>query len=266
MRIAIISDTHLSRSEPRVVANNVAVANWIHALRADHVVHLGDIVANGIQEPADYAFAHETFAVPSSRMAWLPGNHDIGEDAITAAQTGDPIVAQAALAAWRASFGADYWALRAAGWTLLGIDAQLLGMEDDAGEAQASWLDEQLQNCNDKMGVLLHKPLFRDSAVDADTHRRYVPLKPRRKLWQQLIRKELRFVVSGHTHQWRQYWTEDVEHVWAPSVAYTFPDHLQETIGRKVLGALVLELSVHGHQFAFVEVDGVVPLEYTPHE
>jgi hypothetical protein len=199
-------------------------------------------------------------------MVWLPGNHDIGEDAITAAQTGEPTVTQTALAAWRAIFGADYWILRASGWTLLGIDAQLLGSDNAAAAAQTAWLDEQLQHCNDKMGVLLHKPLFRDSPADVDTHRRYVPLEPRRKLWQRLMSKDLRFVVSGHTHQWRQYWTADIEHVWAPSAAYTFPDRLQETIGHKVLGALVLELSVHGHQFAFVEVDGVMPLEYTPHE
>lgn len=248
------------------MSNAAAARRWVEAIGADHFVHTGDIVADGVRRPQDYQLALAAFDNCAPRMHWLPGNHDIGEDDTTASNTGDAPVTVASLTAWRAAFGADYWRFEIAGWTLIGLNAQLFGGNDTWAEAQSAWLDAQLAETRTKLGVMLHKPLFRDGPGDCDPHRRYLPPAAREKLWRRLKSRDLRFVVCGHTHQWRQQWIEGVEHVWAPSAAYSIPDSLQETIGRKVVGVMVLDLASNGHQFAFVEIDGMHQSELRAHE
>lgn len=265
MRIAIVSDTHLSSTAPDELANAEAAACWIDMLQPDRVVHLGDIVADGVRRPEDYALALATFG-RAALMNWLPGNHDIGEDPITAAAGGDPVVNSASLADWRVVFGPDRWNFAAPGWTVIGLNAQLCGVDSDLGAAQEDWLDELLQRTSGKVGLMLHKPVFRDNSADQDSHRRYLPVPARRRLWNRFAGHDLRFVISGHTHQWRQHVSAGVEHVWAPSTAYVFAERLQETIGRKVVGAMVLDLLPQGHQFAFVDIDGLRQREFSAHD
>ncbi|WP_233559808.1 metallophosphoesterase family protein [Oleomonas cavernae] len=120
-------------------------------------------------------------------------------------------------------FGPDRWSFRAGAWQILGLNAQLFGTGLDEEEAQFAWIEAALGTSAGPLGVMLHKPLFRNGPADDEIHGRYVPAAPRRRLLELLARRDLRFVVAGHTHQTRQIEVDGVEHVWAPSCAFIIP-------------------------------------------
>jgi hypothetical protein len=84
-----------------------------------------------------------------------------------------------------------------------------------------------------------------------------VPAVARRRLLALLQKRDLRFVAAGHTHQVRQMSARGVEHVWVPSTAFTLPDFVQERIGAKHVGAMVLELQPDAHRFSYVVPAGM---------
>jgi hypothetical protein len=104
---------------------------------------------------------------------------------------------------------------------------------------------------------MLHKPLFRNGPADAEKHQRYLPVEARRRLTAMLDGRDLRFVIAGHTHQLRTIQVGGVEHIWAPSSAYFIPDAIQERIGKKHVGVMLLELKPDRHEWSFVMPDGV---------
>jgi hypothetical protein len=94
--------------------------------------------------------------------------------------------------------------------------------------------------------------------LDAGAHGRYVPAAARRSRLTVLPARDLRFVISGHTHQARTLEVDGVEHMWVPSTAYYIPDSIQERIGDEIVGVATLELSDTGHHFAVTTPDGLV--------
>jgi hypothetical protein len=111
------------------------------------------------------------------------------------------------------------------------------------------------------IGVFLHKPLFRHDPADPDRHHRYVPVAPRTRLLTRLKPLDVRFVVAGHTHQTRKFHNDGIEHVWAPSTAFILPDAMQEIIGEKKVGMMILTLTDAPepvHRFDFVFPPGMI--------
>jgi hypothetical protein len=147
--------------------------------------------------------------------------------------------------------------MRALGWTLIGLDAQLLALGVAEEEAQFAWLAQTLAYAAGPIGLFLHKPLFRHGWEDQELHPRYVPLAPRRRLHGLFAGRDLRFVANGHTHQRRSLSVDGVEHLWAPSCAFVVPDLMQEWIGEKVVGAMTLTLEPRAHRFTFHVPPGV---------
>jgi hypothetical protein len=94
-------------------------------------------------------------------------------------------------------------------------------------------------------------------ALVSDTHIRYVPKTPRDRLLAIVRSRELRFVASGHTHQSRRHVWGGVEHRWAPSTAFCLPDGMQERIGEKEVGLLMLMLGGSDHGFAVARPEGL---------
>ena len=250
MRIVLISDSHVTAKTSRFSENLKATRRWIEAMRPDHVVHLGDITADGMGDPAEFALAKALFDGMAIPMHWLPGNHDVGENLGSAKE---PPVDVARLADFRSVFGADYWSFEAPGWQIIGLNALLIGSGLAEERVQSDWLDRMLETRAANLGLMLHKPFFRNSSDDREEHVRYLPVTARRDMEQRLAAHNLRFVAAGHTHQLRRLRSDAVEHVWVPSIAFVIPDGLQETIGRKIVGAMVLELTKDGYSFAFVE-------------
>jgi hypothetical protein len=62
---------------------------------------------------------------------------------------------------WLDIVGADHWSVMVGGWTVLAINAQLLGSGLEAEAAQWSWLEEQLGRHHGRQQVALitHKQL-----------------------------------------------------------------------------------------------------------
>jgi hypothetical protein len=84
-----------------------------------------------------------------------------------------------------------------------------------------------------------------------------VPTGPRDRLLAIVRSRALRFVVSGHTHQSRRHVCGGVEHRWAPSTAFCLPDGMQERIGEKEVGLLMLMLDGTDHRFAMARPEGL---------
>ncbi len=261
MKIALIADTHLAPNAEAFARNCAAARAWIADLAPDLTVHLGDITADAVKDPGHYAAARAAFAAWPGQIRFLPGNHDVGDNPDDTGFGHAPFVDAERLSLYRATFGQDYWTFRAERWTIIGLNAQLFGWDHSEQAVQLAWLDEVLAHASGPVGLMLHKPLFRDHPDDTERHHRYLPLAPRQALLDRLASHDLRFVVSGHTHQTRRCHVADVEQVWAPSTAFLIPDALQERIGDKVTGTMLLHLTPESHRF-----DLVVPAGMAQHD
>jgi 3',5'-cyclic AMP phosphodiesterase CpdA len=258
MKIALVSDTHLT---PRVAAfgDNWAVArDWIEAAGPDLVVNLGDITADGVERPDELDAARTAFTGLGPAVRFVPGNHDIGDNPLEPGAPTDHPLDFERLAHYRRLFGPDWWSLERDGWQIVALNAQLFATGTDAEEEQFAWMEERLGAGRGPLGVLLHKPLFRNRPDDTEAHVRYVPALPRRRLLSALASRDLRFVASGHAHQARRLQVDGIEHVWTPSTAYCFPDAMQERIGEKIVGVVTVELTEAGHRVETVTPPGLV--------
>jgi 3',5'-cyclic AMP phosphodiesterase CpdA len=258
MKIILVSDTHLTPRAAAFTANWQAIARAIEADDCDLVVHLGDISADGAGDVSELDRARAIFAPFDGRMRFLPGNHDIGDNPDEPGAASKHPLDLARLADYRRIFGADRWAFRAEAWHVIGLNAMLFATGTAEEEAQFVWLEHALEGRRGPIGLMLHKPLFRDRPSDTEVHERYVPHAVRQRLLAHFAKHDLRFVVAGHTHQLRRLNVDGVEHVWAPSTAFCIPEGMQERIGEKEVGMLTLTLEKGGHRFDYVRPEGVV--------
>jgi 3',5'-cyclic AMP phosphodiesterase CpdA len=176
MRIGIVADTHLADRATAFRDNWEAARAYFAARAVDLIVHLGDISADGANLGSDLAEAAACFE-GLSRVRFLPGNHDIGDNPIApGAAPSDHPFDPARLADYRRLFGADRWTMRLPGWQMIGLNAQLFGTGTPDEEEQFAWLAAELAaEPAAALGLMLHKPLFRDGPADTEAHVRYVP-------------------------------------------------------------------------------------------
>lgn len=257
MRIALVSDTHFDSNDTLLVENWLAVERWLRATAPDLVIHLGDITAKGSKDPAQLSFARQVLEGSDFVIRTIPGNHDIGDCPTAPGRVPDDPLVPERLADYRRLLGPDRWRVEAEGWRLLGLNALLLATGLPEEEAQFEWLGQTLSRGAGPVGVFLHKPLFRDRVDEDIVHLRYVAKPARQRLTSILSSHDVRFIVAGHTHQSRQHYHAGIEHVWAPSTAYTVPDFLQERIGEKSVGVMTLDLDAGGHGFTHVIPSGL---------
>lgn len=266
MKIAFISDTHLAAVAQDFVANCAAALAWIDHLGVDLAIHLGDITADGVNAPDQFAVARGVLDRLRTPLCLVPGNHDVGDNPSPGIEPKEPLLQPSLLALYRRTFGQDRWSCEMAGWTLIGLNSQLFGLGDSEEAAQLEWLDETLGRSSGPIGLMLHKPMFRNSPDDVELHPRYVPKPVRTRLLARLSHHDLRFVVCGHTHQLRYAQFAGVDHIWAPSTAFILPDTLQERIGEKVVGVMVLTLTAQDHRFEFHTPPGVLTHDICDYE
>lgn len=255
MKLAIVSDTHLASRASAFNENWRAAQTWIVASGADGVIHLGDISADGADDPASLEFASVALSQVGLRLYALPGNHDAGDNRLDRDSDEIHSINSDRLARYRTWFGTDHWSLATSHWLLIGLNAQLFGSGMDEERAQFDWIEEQLrERAGRQIGLLLHKPLFPLAPGELDDTERYVPHAARRRLLDLFSARSLRFVASGHTHQWRREMREGVEHVWLPSTSFCIPDAVQPKLGRKIVG--LMQLTLEGADYRF---DTVIP-------
>ena len=224
-RIVVLSDIHLSPTHGFFWQNWCVAREFADAARADAVVINGDLAINGPDSDAEIAFAGTALKSLRTRVVALPGNHDVGDE--PPGQDSDQIIDAARLARWDSAFGIDRWTLDAGSWRLVGLNAQLFGSGLAREEAQNQWLDAQLNAAVGRpIALVLHKPLFlQDPTDDIVTTACMLP-SARARLLNRLHRPEVRLIISGHLHQYRDRTLGDLRHLWVPAVAFAAPrDH-----------------------------------------
>jgi 3',5'-cyclic AMP phosphodiesterase CpdA len=170
MKLVLISDTHLT---PRAAAyrdNWYIVAAWIEAIAPDLVVHLGDITADGAHDTRELESARLAFNALRPLTRFLPGNHDVGDNPIAPGVPNEHPLDLARLADYRGLFGPDWWSFESGPWQVVGLNAQLFATDTDEEEEQFAWLEEHLRDRPGPLGVMLHKPLFRNGPADTEAH------------------------------------------------------------------------------------------------
>lgn len=259
MRIALIADTHLSARSPECVANWQAARHAIARQGADLTIHLGDITLDGQTHSEELAFALRLVRQWPNEMLCLPGNHDLGDG------SGERPLDRRLLDAYKAAFGPDCWAVKAGGWKLLGINAQLLGTDTPEEAALWDWIESQADASADHAhtALFLHRPLLRLQAGEHGREGRYVRRPHAARLLAGPLKATLRLVVSGHTHQYLDTLSDGVRHVWMPSSAFVLPDEMQTRIGEKLVGMGMLDLSNDAAQFHLWCPDGMTRHDVT---
>ncbi len=172
----------------------IATAN---RLKPAFVVVTGDL----INKPGDAAQIAEYRRIvakldPSIPLYSAPGNHDVGNDPTPES-----------LAAYRQSFGRDYYTFRShdlAGFVLNGSLLKAPGKVQDEADKQEKWLREELQKAKtDQVRhrvVFLHQSLFLESADEPDQYFN-IPLETRRRILSLLQDNGVERIYAGHYHR-----------------------------------------------------------------
>lgn len=252
--VAVVSDSHLSARTPEAIDHWDAVVAHLAELAPDVVVHLGDLTLDGPGRPEELAAArHLLDRLPAPWHA-IPGNHDIGDN-LWHGHPDDHAVSEVGVERWRAAIGPDWWAVDVGGWTLVAVDAQLLGSGLDAEAAQWAWLETTLAAISPSRPLLFlsHKPLTASAdELAASPSHRFVPPEAAHHIHRLLAGRPVGAVVSGHVHQHRRLDIDGRAHLWAPTTWAVLPDEIQPVLGTKASGILLLELEDDGGRASVV--------------
>lgn len=258
-RLAIVSDSHLSLRTPEAEANWSAIVEHVAEVVPDLVIHLGDLSLDGAREPDDLRFARAQLdRLPVPWLA-IPGNHDIGDNP-SPATSPEEVVDLERCERWNDLVGADRWSVELPDWSLVAINAQLIGSGLPAEDEQWSWLEAELarQPIQQPVALVTHKPITADEEeLAAAPPYRFVPGPEGRPIVDRAGQGAIDLVLSGHVHQYRRLEIGSTAHVWAPSTWAVLPEDAQPTLGVKRCGILSLLLEAGGFDEALVEPDGV---------
>jgi 3',5'-cyclic AMP phosphodiesterase CpdA len=125
-RLTQISDTHLGRRFPGLIANFGAVSEHIDADRPDLVINTGDVSFDGPTSRDDVAFAKSLHDALPVDCRYLPGNHDIGDNPTALGPAPKPPIAEAHRQQFRDIIGEDHWSFEAAGWRFIGLNSLVI--------------------------------------------------------------------------------------------------------------------------------------------
>jgi serine/threonine-protein phosphatase CPPED1 len=172
----------------------IATAN---RLKPAFVIVTGDLV-NKSGDPgqvSEYLRVSKKL-LPSIPIYHLPGNHDVGNEP-----------SPESLAAYRRSFGRDYYSFRSGPLYAIVLDSALIkAPQNTPREAaeQESWLRSELEKASGSgehnIVVFQHHPYFVDSPVEKDEYHN-IPGERRRAYLDLLRSHGVRWVFAGHYHQ-----------------------------------------------------------------
>ncbi|MCJ9732502.1 metallophosphoesterase [Bradyrhizobium sp. PRIMUS42] len=239
-RLTQISDTHLGRRFPGLVANFHRVCEHIDADRPDLVVNSGDVSFDGPTGRDDVVFAKGLHDALPVACRYLPGNHDIGDNPTAIGPAPKPPVSEAHRRQFCDIIGEDHWAFDAAGWRFIGLNSLVMNSGLAFEAEQFDWLASEIAHTNGRpVALFLHKPVFLNLPDDPETPEtsiRYVPQPARARLIEMFERVDLWLIASGHVHQRRDFSYRRTRHVWAPSAGFVINDQRQERIAIKEVG------------------------------
>jgi alkaline phosphatase D len=237
MKIIQITDTHFSPEKTHFNGNWAPLLTWIEEQNADLVIHTGDLTVDGADKEHDIAFSLDLMRQVSTPMLIVPGNHDVGHFP----DMSQPVNAER-LQRWRGIVGGDRFVEDANGWRLVGLNALLLGHEDEEEEAQFEWLRTAFEERNGRrLALFSHKPLFVDEPHEGDTG--YWGFRPgqRKRLYDLMAAHDVALFASGHLHWAWQGRHGNTSLVWGPSAAFVIDKLEREMPGERLVGAVVHE-------------------------
>ena len=266
LRVILVSDTHLSPAAPEAQANWEAVLRYLDTAVPDLVIHLGDLALDGAHDPGDLHHGRQQLDRLSVPWHAVPGNHDVGDNPWPGAPDGIALDAERRQR-WLDIVGTDHWSLTAGDWTLLAINAQLLGSGLEAEAGQWSWLEQQVSDCaaNQPLALITHKPVAStDAEMAISPPYRFLPPASRDRLADLFRDRPLALVISGHVHQYRLLRLDGTDHLWVPTTWAVLPDEAQPVFGVKRCGIVSLDLAAGPPpQPEFVAPDGLAQLTMT---
>ncbi len=235
MKIIQITDTHFSPEKTHFNGNWAPLLNFIEDSGADLVVHTGDLTVDGADKEADITFSMELMRQVTAPMLIVPGNHDVGHFA----HMDQPVNAER-LARWRRIVGGDRFVEDANGWRLVGLNALLLGHEDEGEEAQFEWLRTAFEERDGRrLALFSHKPLFVDTLDEGDTGYWSVRPAQRKRLYDLIAAHDVALFASGHLHWAWQGRFDNTAITWGPSAAFVIDKIEREMPGERLVGAVV---------------------------
>jgi 3',5'-cyclic AMP phosphodiesterase CpdA len=257
VRIAQISDTHLSPAKPFFHDNFDRIAEHLVTIDPDIVVNTGDLSLDGADSDDDLTEAAERHAALHGETYLLPGNHDVGDHPDVARR--QP-ANEERLKRYRRLVGDDSWTFDIPGWRMLGINAMTIGTELPGAEAQRELVIRATETlAGRKLAIFLHKPLA-DERYDEDlSSNRFLTQGPRGALLAALGTATPATVLCGHVHQYRDTIMEGTRHIWAPAASFIISDPWQPGYGAKAVGYLLHEFHADGrHRHRLMTVRGLV--------
>jgi 3',5'-cyclic AMP phosphodiesterase CpdA len=168
-------------------------------LKPDFVAVLGDMVMQW-NNNEQIESVKETVASlsPSIPLYWIPGNHDVGVDFLSATDE--------SLAAYRAHFGPDRYSFTTGTCRFMVFNSALFDKPDSARseyEAQIAWLEQELaiplpDGVHHTVAFAHHPPFSREIGEEDGTFN--LPGPQRRQLIDLLARTGVEYYFAGHTH------------------------------------------------------------------
>jgi 3',5'-cyclic AMP phosphodiesterase CpdA len=254
-RVVFLSDLHLSPTHGFFYDNWLRARDATDATGIGHVVVTGDLCINGPDSDAEMAFAADAVSRLHGRVLALPGNHDVGDE--PPGQDARQLVDRPRLERWNRAFGTDRFVLDIGHWRLIGLNAQLLGAGLADELEQWDWLEVALTGATGRpIALILHKPIFLESAREATASPACITPAPRAWLLRLIEGKGVRLIVSGHLHQARDRAVDGIRHLWLPATSFVHPAHALG--GEPRLGAAILDFSTDEVDVTELPVPGLV--------
>ncbi|UPJ54816.1 metallophosphoesterase [Bradyrhizobium sp. 192] len=264
-RLTQISDTHLGRRFPGLIANFQAISEHIDGNRPDLVVNTGDVAFDGPTSRDDVVFAKDLHDALPVACRYLPGNHDIGDNPTAVGPAPKPPVTEAQRRQFCDLIGEDHWSFEAAGWCFIGLNSLVMNSGLAFEAEQFDWLASEIARTDGRpVALFLHKPLFLNLPDDAETPEtaiRYVPQPARARLIEMFGTIDLRLIASGHVHQRRDFSYRHTRHIWAPSAGFVINDARQDRIAIKQVGLVEYRFRPGSFEVRHVRAAGQVDVD-----
>ena len=182
LRIIQFSDTHITKMDNFVKSSFQKGMQQINRIKADYVVHTGDITHNGLYE--EYQYADELFQKFDQPILFIPGNHDVKN-------LGEQL--------YEEFFSYRSFITETSTHALLGLDSTIPDLDTGRiGDYAITKLDQSLSQIGDKKikVVLFHHHLL--PVANAGRERSFVV--DAGNLLEVLLQHEVHLVLTGHRH------------------------------------------------------------------
>ncbi len=222
MRVAQISDLHLSKDHAYFYRNWRVVLDRINDTKPDLVVIGGDVSFNGADSLRDLEFARSEIDRIEAPTVVIPGNHDIG-DHPQSRKLDQPVNARR-MARWLDVFETDRFCVEQGGLRIVGMNTELLGsglpQERDQWEWVAAELAPRGPSGSRPALLFMHKPLFARRPDESGFNKSCVDPPSRTRLWSLLKPAEVPTVASAHVHVYKHVRARGIDFVWCPATSF----------------------------------------------